>query len=327
MPISASLSTQSIPHKNAATWTRAKIITFFDLPFNDLLFNAHETHRQNFDPNTVQLSTLLSIKTGGCAEDCKYCAQSSHFETQLTASKTMAVEEVRIEAEKAKAAGATRFCMGAGWRDLKDRDIETMSAMIGEVKALGMESCMTLGMLTDDQAQALGDAGLDYYNHNVDTSPEYYKKIITTRTYQDRLNTLGAVRRVGMKVCSGGIIGMGETLDDRAGMLETLANLDPQPESVPINQLVPIPGTPLGDVEALDPFEMVRTVAVARILMPNSHVRLSAGRREMSEETQALCYFAGANSIFYGEKLLTTNNPDLEADRALFDKLGIRGEA
>jgi biotin synthase len=239
----------------------------------------------------------------------------------------MAVEEVRIEAEKAKAAGATRFCMGAGWRDLKDRDIETMSAMIGEVKALGMESCMTLGMLSDDQAQALGDAGLDYYNHNVDTSPEYYEKIITTRTYQDRLNTLGAVRRVGMKVCSGGIIGMGETLDDRAGMLETLANLVPQPESVPINQLVPIPGTPLGDVDALDPFEMVRTVAVARILMPKSHVRLSAGRREMSEETQALCYFAGANSIFYGEKLLTTDNPELEADRALFDKLGISGEA
>jgi biotin synthase len=239
----------------------------------------------------------------------------------------MAVEEVRIEAEKAKAAGATRFCMGAGWRDLKDRDIETMSAMIDEVKALGMESCMTLGMLSGDQAQALGDAGLDYYNHNVDTSPEYYEKIITTRTYQDRLNTLGAVRRVGMKVCSGGIIGMGETLDDRAGMLETLANLVPQPESVPINQLVPIPGTPLGDVDALDPFEMVRTVAVARILMPKSHVRLSAGRREMSEETQALCYFAGANSIFYGEKLLTTDNPELEADRALFDKLGISGEA
>jgi biotin synthase len=327
MPTSASLSTESIPHKSEVTWTRAEIVALFDLPFNDLLYKAHETHRQNFDPNTVQLSTLLSIKTGGCAEDCKYCAQSSHFKTELTASKTMAVEEVRIEAEKAKAAGATRFCMGAGWRDLKDRDIETMSAMIGEVKALGMESCMTLGMLSDDQAQALGDAGLDYYNHNVDTSPEYYKKIITTRTYQDRLNTLGAVRRVGMKVCSGGIIGMGETLDDRAGMLETLANLDPQPESVPINQLVPIPGTPLGDVDALDPFEMVRTVAVARILMPKSHVRLSAGRREMSEETQALCYFAGANSIFYGEKLLTTDNPDLEADRALFDKLGISGEA
>lgn len=327
MPTSASLSTESIPHKNEATWARPEIVALFDLPFNDLLFKAQETHRQNFDPNTVQLSTLLSIKTGGCAEDCKYCAQSSHFQTELTTSKTMAVEEVRIEAEKAKAAGATRFCMGAGWRDLKDRDIETMSAMIGEVKALGMESCMTLGMLSDYQAQALGNAGLDYYNHNVDTSPEYYEKIITTRTYQDRLNTLGAVRRVGMKVCSGGIIGMGETLDDRAGMLETLANLVPQPESVPINQLVPIPGTPLGDVDALDPFEMVRTVAVARILMPKSHVRLSAGRREMSEETQALCYFAGANSIFYGEKLLTTDNPDLEADRALFDKLGISGEA
>ena len=326
MPTAASLITKSLPHEKEATWTRAEIVGLFDLPFNDLLFRAHETHRQNFDPNTVQLSTLLSIKTGGCAEDCKYCAQSSHFKTELTVSKTMEVEEVRVEAEKAKAAGATRFCMGAGWRDLKDRDIETMSAMIGEVKALGMESCMTLGMLSDDQAQALGDAGLDYYNHNVDTSPEYYKKIITTRTYEDRLNTLGAVRRVGMKVCSGGIIGMGETLDDRAGMLETLANLSPQPESVPINQLVPIPGTPLGNVDALDPFEMVRTVAVARILMPNSHVRLSAGRREMSEETQALCYFSGANSIFYGEKLLTTDNPDLEADRALFDKLGISGE-
>lgn len=326
MPTAASLITKSLPHEKEATWTRAEIVGLFDLPFNDLLFRAHETHRQNFDPNTVQLSTLLSIKTGGCAEDCKYCAQSSHFKTELTVSKTMEVEEVRVEAEKAKAAGATRFCMGAGWRDLKDRDIETMSAMIGEVKALGMESCMTLGMLSDDQAQALGDAGLDYYNHNVDTSPEYYKKIITTRTYEDRLNTLGAVRRVGMKVCSGGIIGMGETLDDRAGMLETLANLSPQPESVPINQLVPIPGTPLGNIDALDPFEMVRTVAVARILMPNSYVRLSAGRREMSEETQALCYFSGANSIFYGEKLLTTDNPDLEADRALLDKLGISSE-
>lgn len=321
MPKAASLKTQP------DGWTRTQIVALFDLPFNDLLFRAHKTHRGNFDPNTVQLSTLLSIKTGGCQEDCKYCAQSSHFETELVASKTMAVEEVRIEAEKAKAAGATRFCMGAGWRDLKDRDVETMTAMIGEVKALGMESCMTLGMLSDDHAKALGDAGLDYYNHNVDTSPEYYEKIITTRTYQDRLDTLSAVRRVGMKVCSGGIIGMGETLGDRAGMLETLANLTPQPESVPINQLVPIPGTPLGDVETLDPFEMVRTIAVARILMPKSHVRLSAGRREMSEETQALCYFAGANSIFYGEKLLTTDNPDLEADRALFDKLGISGEA
>jgi biotin synthase len=321
MATAASLKSQ------AATWTRAQIVDLFDLPFNDLLFRAHETHRENFDPNTVQLSTLLSIKTGGCQEDCKYCAQSSHFETELTATKTLAVEEVRVEAEKAKAAGATRFCMGAGWRDLKDRDVETMTGMIREVKALGMESCMTLGMLSDDHAQALGDAGLDYYNHNVDTSPEYYDKIITTRTYQDRLDTLSTVRRAGMKVCSGGIIGMGETLDDRAGMLETLANLDPPPESVPINQLVPIPGTPLGDVEALDPFEMVRTVAVARILMPKSHVRLSAGRREMSEGTQALCYFAGANSIFYGEKLLTTDNPDLDADKALFDKLGISGEA
>ena len=307
-------------------WTRGEIRALFDLPFNDLLHQAHCVHRENFEPNEVQLSTLLSIKTGGCPEDCKYCAQSSHFKTPVQASKTLSVEQVQREAEKAKIAGATRFCMGAGWRNLHHRDLGKVTEMVREVKALGLETCMTLGMLTESQAAALKDAGLDYYNHNVDTSPEYYDQIISTRTYQDRLDTLAAVRDAGLKVCSGGIIGMGESSEDRIGMLETLVNLSPPPESVPINMLVAIPGTPLGDVEPIAPLEMVRTIAVARILMPKSHVRLSAGRREMSDETQALCYFAGANSIFYGEKLLTTDNPDLGRDQALFDELGLTAE-
>jgi len=308
-------------------WTRADIGALFDLPFNDLLHQAHGVHRKNFEPNAVQLSTLLSIKTGGCPEDCKYCAQSSHFETDVKASKTLSVEEIRHEAENAQRAGATRFCMGAGWRNLHERDLGKVTEMVREVKALGLETCMTLGMLTESQAAALKDAGLDYYNHNVDTSPEYYDKIISTRTFQDRLDTLAVVREKGLKVCSGGIVGMGESRADRIGMLETLANLSPPPESVPINMLVAIAGTPLGDVAPIPPLEMVRTVAVARILMPKSYVRLSAGRREMSDEAQALCYFAGANSIFYGEKLLTTDNPDLSQDQALFDELGLTAEA
>ena len=307
-------------------WTRGDIRALFDLPFNDLLHRAHSVHRENFEPNEVQLSTLLSIKTGGCPEDCKYCAQSSHFKTQVQASKTLSVEQVHSEAEKAKIAGATRFCMGAGWRNLHQRDLGKVTEMVREVKALGLETCMTLGMLTESQATALKDAGLDYYNHNVDTSPEYYDQVISTRTYQDRLDTLAVVRAAGLKVCCGGIIGMGESSEDRIGMLETLVNLSPPPESVPINMLVAIPGTPLADVEPIPPLEMVRTIAVARILMPTSHVRLSAGRREMSDETQALCYFAGANSIFYGEKLLTTDNPDLGRDQALFDELGLTAE-
>ncbi len=307
-------------------WTRAEILDLFALPFNDLLYRAHRTHRRHFDPNRVQLSTLMNIKTGGCAEDCKYCSQSVHYDTGLDAGKLAERAAVRDAAARAKAAGAGRFCMGAAWREMKDRDIGRLAGIIADVKALGLETCMTLGMLTPAQAAELRAAGLDYYNHNLDTSEEFYGTVITTRTYQDRLDTLAAVRAAGLKVCSGGIVGLGEAREDRAGLLQTLASLDPHPESVPINRLVPIPGTPLGEVEPLDEFEYVRTIAVARILMPQAHVRLSAGRTSLSDAAQALCFFAGANSIFYGDRLLTTGNPDTDQDRALFARLDLRGE-
>jgi biotin synthase len=305
-------------------WTRGEILDLFALPFNALLHRAHETHRRYFDPDRVQLSTLLNIKTGGCPEDCKYCSQSIHYETGLEAERLLERDEIRAAAVAAKAAGAQRFCMGAAWRELKDRDVPRIAAIVQEVRALGLETCMTLGMLTAGQAAQLKAAGLDYYNHNVDTSEGYYGEIITTRSYQDRLDTIGTVHDAGIKVCSGGIIGMGERREDRAGMIETLANLDPHPESVPINMLVPIAGTPLGDGKALDSFEFVRTIAVARIAMPRAVVRLSAGRQALSDEAQALCFHAGANSIFYGERLLTTGNPDHEKDLALFARLDLR---
>ena len=304
-------------------WTRAEVEALFALPFNELLFQAQTVHRRHFDPNTVQLSTLLSIKTGACPEDCGYCPQSARFTTGLKPEPLMPLAEVRKAALEAKANGATRFCMGAAWRAPKDRDIEKVSEMVREVKALGLETCVTLGMLKPEQAKNLAAAGLDYYNHNLDTSPEYYGEIISTRTYEDRLETLGNVREAGVKVCCGGIVGMGESETDRVEFLRNLANLPVHPESVPINELVPVPGTPLAAADALDPIEFVRVIAVARILMPHSHVRLSAGRQQMSEETQALCFLAGANSIFYGERLLTTENPQNAKDRALFAKLGI----
>jgi len=308
-------------------WTRDEVLALFNQPFNDLLFQAQVVHRQHFDPNEVQLSTLLSIKTGACPEDCKYCPQSSRYDTGLEKEKLMAVEQVIKEARAAKATGATRFCMGAAWRSPKDKDLPYVAEMVREVKALGMETCMTLGMLKEDQAQMLADAGLDYYNHNLDTSPEYYGEIITTRTYEDRLDTLGNVRKAGMKVCAGGIIGMGEGEKDRAGLLMQLANLPQQPESVPINMLVKVAGTPLAQQEDLDPFEFIRTIAVARIMMPKSHVRLSAGREEMNDQMQALAFMAGANSIFYCEKLLTTPNPKANKDMELLERLGIKPES
>jgi len=305
-------------------WKPNEVLALFALPFNDLLFQAQTTHRAHFDANKVQISTLLSIKTGGCAEDCSYCPQSAKFETDIKASKIMAKDAVLIEAQKAKDAGASRFCMGAAWRSPKERDMDNVIEMIQGVKALGLETCATLGMLTGEQAQRLRDSGLDYYNHNLDTSPEYYGQIITTRTYQDRLDTLANVRDAGMNVCCGGIVGMGEKLEDRASLLIQLANMETHPESVPINLLVQVAGTPLHGKETVEPFDFIRTIAVARIMMPASFVRLSAGREEMSEEMQALCFFAGANSIFYGEKLLTTNNPEADKDRALFAKLGLQ---
>lgn len=307
-------------------WTQAEVEALFAQPFNDLLFQAHTVHRQYFDPNQVQVSTLLSIKTGACPEDCAYCPQSTRYDTGLEPEKLMEVEKVLTQARAAAESGATRFCMGAAWRSPKDRDMPYVIAMVKGVRELGLESCMTLGMLTGEQAQALAEAGLDYYNHNLDTSPEYYGEIITTRTYQDRLETLDHVRDAGMKICSGGIVGMGEQATDRAGLLLQLANLPQHPESVPINMLVRVEGTPLENEQDLDPFEFIRTIAVARILMPASHVRLSAGREEMNEQMHALAYFAGANSIFYGEKLLTTPNPRANADMALFDRLGISPE-
>lgn len=305
-------------------WTRAEAEALYDAPLNDLLFEAQRVHRENFDPNRVQKSTLVNIKTGGCPEDCGYCNQSAHFDTGLEASKLMAVENVIEEAKAAKAAGATRYCMGAAWREPKARDMAQVCAMVEGVKALGLETCMTLGMLTDEAAVQLKDAGLDYYNHNIDTSESHYGKVISTRTFQDRLDTLSRVRDAGIKVCCGGIMGMGEVAEDRVDMLVTLANMDPQPESVPINLLVPIPGTPLAETASIDPIDFVRTIALARVMMPKSYVRLSAGRREMSDEMQALCFFAGANSIFGGERLLTTDNPGEQKDAALFAKLGLK---
>ena len=310
----------------ARKWKIAEISALFELPFNDLLFQAQTVHREHFDPNAVQLSTLLSIKTGGCPEDCGYCPQSAHHDGAVEKEALLSTDEVLAAARAAKAAGASRFCMGAAWRSPKDKDLTSVLDMVREVKSLGLETCATLGMLHDDQADRLKDAGLDYYNHNLDTSPEFYGEIISTRSYQDRLDTLDRVRDAGLNVCCGGIVGMGESRNERAGLLAQLANLEPQPESVPINMLVRVEGTPLADTPALEPLGFVRTIAVARILMPSSHVRLSAGRSEMSGAVQALCFLAGANSIFYGEKLLTTGNPDVTRDQVLFDKLGLRAE-
>jgi biotin synthase len=305
-------------------WTVAEARALYEMPFNDLLFKAQTVHRENFDPNRVQLSRLLSIKTGGCPEDCAYCSQSSHHESGLSASKLMEVERVIAEARKARDAGATRYCMGAAWRNPKPRDMEAVVAMVKGVKALGMETCMTLGMLDRAQSEQLSHAGLDYYNHNIDTSERYYSEIITTRNFADRLETLENVRAAGMKVCCGGIVGMGELPSDRVQMLTTLANLPEHPESVPINMLIPIPGTPLEDATPIEPLDFVRTIAVARIMMPQSVVRLSAGRTAMTDEMQALCFFAGANSIFVGDTLLTADNPENDKDMALFDKLGLQ---
>lgn len=304
-------------------WKQEEVEALFALPFNDLLFQAQTVHRQHFDANAVQISTLLSIKTGGCAEDCGYCPQSAHHPSAVKAEPLMPLEEVMKSANDAKDAGASRFCMGAAWRNLKDRDLERVAAMVEGVKSLGLETCVTLGMLEEHQAKRLKDAGLDYYNHNLDTSPEFYGEIISTRTYEDRLNTLSHVRDAGINVCSGGIVGMGETRTDRAGLLISLANLPTQPQSVPINLLVQVEGTPLNGTDNLDALEFVRTIAVARIMMPKSFVRLSAGRENMSDEMQAMCFLAGANSIFYGEKLLTTDNPDTNHDQQLFKRLGI----
>jgi len=305
-------------------WTVAEIEALFALPFADLLHLAQSVHREQFDPNAVQLSTLLSIKTGGCPEDCGYCPQAARYHTGVENQALMQVEDVLATAKLAKANGASRFCMGAAWRGPKQKDLDPVLEMVREVKALGLETCCTLGMLKEGQAEQLREAGLDYYNHNLDTAPEFYGEIITTREYQDRLDTLERVRGAGINVCCGGIVGMGESRLQRAGLIAQLANLDPPPESVPINNLVQVEGTPLHGTEALDPLEFVRTIAVARITMPRSFVRLSAGRQQMSEAVQALCFFAGANSIFYGDKLLTTGNPDVERDRALIEKLGMR---
>jgi len=306
------------------SWRVADVEALFELPFMDLLFRAQQVHREHFNASEVQLSTLLSIKTGGCPEDCGYCPQSAHFDTGVEASKLMPLQEVVDAAQAAKAQGATRFCMGAAWRSPKPRDMERVTEMVREVKALGLETCMTLGMLDAEQAQSLDAAGLDYYNHNLDSAPEFYGSIISTRSYQDRLDTLAHVRQAGIKVCSGGIVGMGESRVQRAGLIAQLANLDPYPESVPINNLVQVEGTPLAGTAPLDPFEFVRTIAVARITMPQTMVRLSAGREQMDDAVQALCFAAGANSIFYGDRLLTTSNPQAARDKALFDRLGLR---
>ncbi|WP_322023193.1 biotin synthase BioB [Burkholderia sp. BCC1977] len=305
-------------------WRVADVVALFELPFNDLMFRAQQVHREHFDANAVQLSTLLSIKTGGCEEDCGYCSQSSHHETGLKAEKLMDVDTVLDAARAAKASGASRFCMGAAWRNPKERHMPALTEMVRGVKELGLETCMTLGMLENEQARQLADAGLDYYNHNLDTSPEFYGQVISTRTYQDRLDTLDHVRDAGINVCCGGIIGMGESRRERAGLISQLANLNPYPESVPINNLVAIEGTPLEGTAPLDPFEFVRTIAVARITMPKAVVRLSAGREQLDDAMQAMCFLAGANSMFYGDQLLTTSNPQTQRDRALFERLGIR---
>jgi biotin synthase len=324
-PVNMTPSAQTAQSLNPRhDWTRSEVEALFGLPFADLIFRAQSIHRANFDPNEVQMSTLLSIKTGGCPEDCGYCSQSAHFETGLKATKLMDTQSVLESARRAKEGGASRFCMGAAWRSPKDRDMDAVCDMVAGVKAMGMETCMTLGMLTPAQAARLKTAGLDYYNHNIDTSPEYYAKVISTRTMEDRLDTLANVRDAGINVCCGGIVGMGESEDDRAGMLLTLANLPSHPESVPINALMQVKGTRLGESAPIDGLDFVRTIAVARIMMPRSVVRLSAGRENMSEELQAMCFLAGANSIFIGEKLLTTANPKKDKDDALWAKLGIR---
>jgi biotin synthase len=304
-------------------WSVADIVALFELPFSDLMYQAQTVHRANFNPNAVQVSTLLSIKTGGCSEDCGYCPQAARYHTEVEDEPLMKLDDVVAAAQEAKDNGASRFCMGAAWRGPKQRDLEPVLKMIAEVKAIGLETCATLGMLKDGQAEQLKEAGLDYYNHNLDTAPEFYGDVITTRTYQDRLDTLDRVRSQDIHVCSGGIIGMGETRNQRAGLLAQLANMERPPESVPINLLTQVEGTPLHGTEELDPLEFVRTIAAARITMPNSFVRLSAGRQSMSEEIQAMCFLAGANSIFYGEKLLTTANPEASTDKKLFEKLGI----
>jgi biotin synthase len=318
-PSPSSLNQASIRHD----WTIEEVNALFEQPFSDLMFQAQTVHRQNFDPNQVQVSTLLSIKTGACPEDCKYCPQSARYDTGLEKERLMEIDKVILRAQEAKQAGSTRFCMGAAWRNPRDRDMPYVTEMVKEVKKLGLETCMTLGMLTSDQALSLKQSGLDYYNHNLDTSPEFYGDIITTRTYQDRLDTLENVRGSGMNVCSGGIVGMGETTSDRSSLLMQLANLEHHPESVPINMLVKVKGTPMENVEDLDYFEFIRTIAIARLMMPKSYVRLSAGREAMNEQMQAMCFLAGANSIFYGCKLLTTSNPETHEDVTLFKKLGI----
>ncbi len=315
-----------IEDKTKHDWQVEEVLKLFEMPFNDLIFKAAEIHRSNHNPNAVQISTLLSIKTGSCPENCKYCPQSAHYNTGLEKESLMETDKILEAAKAAKEAGASRFCMGAAWRSLHDRDVEKICHIVDEVKKTGLETCMTLGMLTDAQSKKLKEAGLDYYNHNIDTSPEFYSEIISTRNFEDRLNTLKNVRDAGLNVCSGGIVGMGEKRDDRAKMLIVLANLPTHPQSVPINMLVKVKGTPMEEVEDLDQFEFIRTIAVARIMMPNSVVRLSAGRESMNEQTQALCFLAGANSIFYGEKLLTTSNPEAQKDRELFEKLGIVGK-
>ena len=323
IPVSALRATAARRPAAAERWRVADVESLFALPFMDLLFRAQQAHREHFDANALQLSTLLSIKTGGCPEDCGYCPQSAHFDTGVEASKLMPLGQVVSAAQAAKAQGATRFCMGAAWRSPKARDMARVTEMVREVRALGLETCMTLGMLDAEQARALDAAGLDYYNHNLDSAPDFYPGIISTRSYQDRLDTLANVREAGIKVCSGGIVGMGESRAQRAGLIAQLANLDPYPESVPINNLVQVEGTPLAGTGPLDPFEFVRTIAVARITMPRTMVRLSAGREQMDEALQALCFAAGANSVFYGERLLTTANPQAARDRALFERLGL----
>ena len=308
-------------------WSSEEIAALFNLPFNDLLFRAHTVHRQNFDANDVQVSTLLSIKTGSCPEDCKYCPQSAHYNTGLSKEKLLEINKVLEQAKEAKKAGASRFCMGAAWRSPTERDMPAVLNMVREVKALGLETCMTLGMLKEEQAKALAGAGLDYYNHNLDTSAEFYGEIITTRTYADRLTTLEQVRKAGMKICTGGILGMGEQVSDRIGLLQQLASLQPHPESVPLNMLVKVPGTPMENLDELEPLEFIRVIAVARILMPTSRVRLSAGREKLDTTAQAMAFFAGTNSIFYGDKLLTTGNPEAQQDQALFRQLGINAQS
>ena len=308
----------------SATWPREEVLALFELPFNDLIFKAQQVHRANFPDGDVELATLLSIKTGGCEEDCGYCPQAARYDTGVEAKKILDLDTVLDAAREAKAKGATRFCMGAAWRSPKERDMEKVEAMVRGVKALGMETCATLGMLEEGQAEQLKQAGLDYYNHNIDTSPDFYGDVISTREYRDRLDTLGRVRTAGLKICCGGIVGMGETREQRAGLIAQLANMNPYPESVPINHLVQVEGTPMHGLPPLDPIEFVRTIAVARITMPKARVRLSAGRRELGEAVQAMCFMAGANSIFYGDKLLTTDNPEADDDRKLLEKLGLK---